>query len=106
MDFPRVTLTDAEWMSLIDGTRDGGLTKCCANVSALRDCIIGIARDGGEINPFTREELRLRWGWVDGDFADGHDTRDIPALTKLLTQVGIDPDQARHEPAKHPDSLI
>jgi hypothetical protein len=51
-------------MSLIDGERESDLAKCCANVSALRDCIIGIL------------ELRVR-------FASGE------RLTALASEMGI-----------------
>ncbi len=44
-----VDLTDKEWVSLID--KDGeGLGLCCANISALRDAIIDILRNGKEID--------------------------------------------------------
>lgn len=54
----KVELTDSEWMDLIDGERPNGLSKCCPNVSNLRDQIIALVRDGGVFNIFTIEEFR------------------------------------------------
>lgn len=38
------TLTDTEWMSIINRDRDG-LPPCCANISQLRDTVISLARE-------------------------------------------------------------
>lgn len=83
----KIDLTDEEWMSLIDGTRPDGLQSCCANISALRDEIISLARMGGT-SPLgiTIERLAMVWGAA----IDGHDGLDqIPALVKLRDQLGI-----------------
>lgn len=93
-------LTDAEWMSLIDGEREGGLMRCCANISALRDVLIGAARDGGEVHLFAVESLRHTLGWV----LDGHDIDGIPALVKVREQLDL-ADRPPHVPSKHPESL-
>jgi hypothetical protein len=76
-------LTDTEWMSLIDGDRPGGLTACCANISALRDVIISAARAGCEVHRFELDNFRRTLGWA----LDGHDLDGIPALTKLRAQI-------------------
>lgn len=91
----RITLTDAEWMSLIDGSeaRTGNLFRCCANVSALRDAIISVARNGGEVGPFAETQLRKTLGWVQG----GHDIGAVPALRKLCFQLGITGASLTHE---------
>jgi hypothetical protein len=81
----RLDLTDAEWMSLIDGERDDGLQRCCANISALRDCLIGAARSGGEVHTFEVDQLRMTLGWV----LDGHDIDGIPALVKVRRQLEL-----------------
>jgi len=53
----RITLTDAEWISLIDcADDDSGLPICCANISALRDELIGVIRNGRN-NPLSQWEL-------------------------------------------------
>jgi len=96
----KIVLTDSEWMDLIDGTRPGGLEKCCANVSALRSCIINAARDGGEVHIFAVKQLRMTLGWV----VDGHGLDSIPALVKLRDQVGLAEDP-EHSPSPHPESL-
>jgi hypothetical protein len=97
-----LTLTDSEWMSLIDGSdeREGNLGRCCANISALRDSIIGAARDGGLVHAFTIERFKMHLGWV----IDGHDIADIPALMKVCEQLGIEPVQP-HAPDSLPESL-
>lgn len=76
----KLVLTDGEWMSLIDGTRGvGTLQKCCANISALRDEIIQIARDGGACYLYAASFLRAYVA-----VAAGHDgLDDIPALVKV-----------------------
>jgi hypothetical protein len=88
-------------MDLIDGERPHGLHKCCPNISALRDRIIALARDGGVPHVFTIGELRRALGWV----MDSHDISGIPALHKLFDQLGIE-HQPPHEPTPHPESLI
>jgi hypothetical protein len=95
----KVELADSEWMSLIDGERPGGLSKCCPNISNLRDQIILLARDGGVFNLFTIEEFRRALGWV----ADGHDINGIPALMKLVDQLRLG--STPHEPTTRPESL-
>lgn len=89
IDFDAVVdLTDSEWMSLIDGTRPGGLQKCCANISELRDRIIEIARDGGRYHLHSLFFLRAYRAT-----ADGHDLQGIAALNKVrdacLAHVGV-----------------
>ena len=96
-----ISLTDTEWMDLIDGSRPDGLQKCCANISSLRDCIISAARDGGEVHRFEVEQFRQTLGWV----VDSHEIAGIPALDKLRDQIGLRNDP-QHEPTKHPESLI
>ncbi len=83
-----ITLTDSEWMDLIDGSdnRDGNLGSCCANISALRDEIIELARNGGECYDFQLSGLKQKLGWV----LDGHEIDKIPALVKLCDQLEID----------------
>lgn len=85
MTTTRITLTDAEWMSLIDGEREGGLQRCCANISELRDCLIGAARAGGDVNMFSVNRLQQTLGWV----LDGHDIDGIPALVKVREQLDL-----------------
>lgn len=96
-----VKLTDSEWMDLIDGERSNGLAKCCANISALRDAIINLARDGGLTNPFGLQHLRETLGWV----LDSHDISEIPALMKLRKQVALEEPPA-HKPTTRPDSMV
>lgn len=89
----KIELTDAEWMSLIDGTRSDGLQSCCANISDLRDHIISLARMGGQ-SPLgiTRHHIAMSWGAA----LDGHDgLNEVPALIKLRDQLGI-ADQIAH----------
>jgi hypothetical protein len=82
----RVELTDSEWMDLIagDDSRPGSLGQCCANISSLRDRVIGIARDGGKVNnSVSLSRLREAIRWV----MNGHEIDGIPALIKLRDQV-------------------
>jgi hypothetical protein len=94
----RIDLTDSEWMSLIDGTRDGGLQKCCANISNLRDAIIQIARDGGRYHASSIDFLRAYRACADGHDGLGR----IPALVKLrdacLAHSGITLEQLLEKP--------
>lgn len=80
----KVDLTDGEWMSLLDGERDG-LPRCCANVSALRDVLMQVVRGGGEVDTFTMLGLERAFGW----FVEGHDLPEGGALEKLARQVGL-----------------
>lgn len=107
MNRERVELTADEWMSLIDGTRDDpqSLQKCCANISDLRDHIIGIARDGGELLWKAKGLLRSYLAC-----ANGHDMGDIPALRKIvdacLAQEGMTHEQLlamEHADREHPE---
>lgn len=100
MEDVKVELTDTEWMDLIDGERPDGLQRCCANISALRDWIISLARAGGQTNFITLKELRRTLGWVCAD----HEIDGIPALVKLRTQVGME-EPIEHEAMKHPESF-
>lgn len=88
-------------MSLIDGTREGGLERCCANISALRDVLITVAREGGEVNPWTEARLRETLGWVIGS----HDIGEIPALREVCRQLHITGAQLRHTPTTGPEEI-
>ena len=82
----QLDLTDAEWMSVIK--RDGeGLPACCGNVSALRDVLLGIARDNGTVSVFIKSELDRTYGWVFGSAEHGEPT---PVMRKIAEQAGID----------------
>jgi hypothetical protein len=88
----QITLTDEEWMSVINKERDG-LPPCCANVSALRDEIIGLARDDGYSFFTDHDRLRVALGWV---FPD-HDVPS-PAVQKIIDQIGWVPaEDGTHE---------
>ena len=96
-------MTDSEWMSLIDGERVDGLQKCCANISALRDVIMGIARDGGYVHFVHQAQLKRTLGWAIG----GHDGIDeISAIVKIASQMDIDLAELRHENFDGPESLV
>ena len=77
-----VSLTDHEWMSLIDGER-GSLQKCCANISELRDEIILIARHGGAVSMYDARELVALYEQC----AESHEMKEVLALTKLINQI-------------------
>jgi len=95
----RLELTDTEWMSVIDANRDG-LPRCCANISALRDCLISAAREGGEIHLFAIDRLRMTLGWVLKD----HEIDQLPVLGKIRTQLDLTGDQ-EHVPDTAPEDL-
>lgn len=78
----KVELTDSEWMELIDMTRDG-LPDCCANISAFRDAIITLAREGGELHAFIAHDLIKTHTWCE----EGHDMKELPIVAKLMGQV-------------------
>lgn len=78
--FPRIELADAEWMSIIARDR-GGLDACCESISDLRDAVIALAREDGEIvstGSFldTYEHA-----------AEGHDLSEFPVLTRIVERV-------------------
>lgn len=79
-------LTDAEWLSLIDGDPDeeSELGVCCGDVSNLRDVIIQIVREGRRNVSFG-----LKPQLIDklNDFCATHDM--TPTLKKLADQVGF-----------------
>jgi hypothetical protein len=70
----KIILTDEEWMSIINMERDG-LPVCCANISDLRDRLITVARDDGEV--FFPEKLKESIKFV----LDGHDN--LPLIEKI-----------------------
>jgi len=78
------TLTDSEWVSLINKER-GGLPECCGNISELRDRVIALAREGGLL-PAWDSMMLLRAYRV---ARDGHDftEEEHPALLKLVREV-------------------
>jgi hypothetical protein len=91
---PSLNLTDSEWVKLIDGNSDDSeLPVCCANVSALRDALMRIVRNGrsSPISAFDLPELRKTLGW----YCSGHDM--TPLLQKVADQVGFKPEDT-HEP--------
>lgn len=98
MDKVSLDLTDQEWMQLLDGDcEDSQLQACCANISALRDVLVGIVRRGRKepLSSWEMQRLQQTMGWV----ADGHDL--TPLLKKVCQQIGFDPAaQEGHEPLK------
>lgn len=92
----KIELSDSEWMSLIDGSDERhGLLICCANVSALRDRILTIARHGGYVHDMDLDMLKEVTGWVE----DSHDLEDLPAFVKLRNQLGME--HQPHNPSRH-----
>lgn len=93
----KITLTDQEWIQLLDGNSDDSeLPVCCANVSALRDVLGQVVRNGRhhEIEVFTADNLRQKLKWV----TDGHELTKLPVLKKLAEQVGFDEASETHKP--------
>lgn len=70
----KIILTDEEWMSIINKERNG-LPCCCANISALRDMLITIARNDGDV--WFLEKLKENIKFV----FDGHDN--LPLIEKI-----------------------
>lgn len=90
---PAIKLSDKEWMSLLDGdAKDSALPTCCANVSALRDTLAQIVRQGRDkpLMLFDLDDLKQRLKWVH----DGHKLS--PTLKKICAQIGFDPTKAEH----------
>lgn len=111
-DEVKIELTAEEWMDLIN-TEGDSLEMCCANVSALRDCIVQIAREDGILESWNAGLLMQRYAWVINDH-EGY--LDSPILQKLMKQVAAfvgkelpTPDED-HEPAaievQGPDELV
>lgn len=93
------TLTDEEWMSLINKDRNG-LPECCANISDLRDQIIQIARDGATLAPWNGIQFLRAYRVA----RDGHDFNDeeFPALMRLVREVAHSMDYTLDEVHKFP----
>jgi hypothetical protein len=91
-----ITLTDSEWIQLIDGDSDDTeLQTCCANISALRDTFVGILRQGRarKLCSWDRGMLIQKLTWV----IDGHEL--TPLLRKVCEQIGFDPSTVEgHDP--------
>ena len=77
----RIILTDEEWMSLINTERDG-LPVCCANICYLRDMLITIARNDGDV--WFPEKLKQNIKFV----LDGHDN--LPLIEKIRDMLDDD----------------
>lgn len=58
----RIDLTDSEWMSILDQERYG-LPACCANISALRDDVFSIVRNGCETADWQLRNLAHHFYW-------------------------------------------
>jgi len=97
-DRVQIILTDEEWMSIINRERDG-LPPCCANVSALRDEIISLAREDGYSFYTAHDHLRIKLGWV---FPE-HD-EPSPAVQRIIDQIGwTPPEDTEHTDMKAAD---
>lgn len=91
MTTKRLSLTDGEWMRLIDGERDdSALPKCCANISALRDDLIGAARNGGRVDFVSSVTRTFEWCFPDHDVPD-------PLIEKIADQLGVDLKKPDHD---------
>ena len=77
----KIVLSDSEWMDLIDQYRFS-LPSCCANISALRDCIITAARNGGVMTSWHHKQLIEKLDW----YTEGHEF--TPLLEKICIQIG------------------
>lgn len=91
-----IELTDEEWMSIIARERDG-LPSCCANISALRDVLISIARDNGEVGFIHRVRFAQALTWC-------FPSHDVPsdAIQKVLDQAGFEmPEHEDHMRDRH-----
>lgn len=87
MNTIKVELTDEEWMSVISQDRDG-LPSCCANISALRDAIISMARNDGEYQSFFMVQTLSPFYWA----TSSHDFEDDSVVMKILNQI-LDQDE-------------
>lgn len=77
----KIELTNDEWISVLDAEEEG-LPRCCANISALRDTLFQIVRDGRECGPFIeRQFLRTYYWCLD------HDESGFPIVKKIFDQV-------------------
>ncbi len=91
-------------MSIINADADG-LPRCCGNISALRDAVITLARDGGALNFLTRQRLLMTWGWCqnhDDEISKG-------PVAKLISQIKLTEEEKRtfeiHVPCDAPESI-
>jgi hypothetical protein len=80
----RLVLTDTQWMSIVDGTREGGLVRCCVKVESLREDLIVVAGEGGVFDEGTASRLGLTLGWVVGE---EHDYQVPPVVDLIVAQL-------------------
>lgn len=85
----KLDLTDEEWMSVLDMEREG-LPYCCANISALRDELLSIARYGGTVE-WRKTGLARAFVWAE----DSHDFSQLPVMVKIKEQLLAD-DECRN----------
>jgi hypothetical protein len=92
----QITLTDEEWMSIINKERDG-LPPCCANVSALRDHIIVLAREDGYSFYTDHDTLRQCLSWVFPEHGEPS-----PPIQRIIDQINwTAPEDAEHQVTRH-----
>lgn len=105
MDEIKIELTDREWVSLIDQEEDA-LPTCCSNISALRDEIIDILRQGKTLYNWNILNFLRAYHWS----VSGHEFDDMAVLQKFFDQVIVNDDakkwwdalqqQNKHEPRR------
>lgn len=95
-DYPRVNLTEKEWVALcgtgsdLDYESDNAfpaLPVCCANISEMRSAIKVVRRQDGFVTPHDRQRLLDAFEGVQA--AHSLDEWDSSTLCKLMEQVKL-----------------
>lgn len=83
----KITLTDEEWVSILDPDADG-LPRCCGNVSALRDSYYMIMRDGRAL---------MQWYVLSylKTYSHADEAHDIPPIPKKIHEQVLQNKHAR-----------
>lgn len=92
----KIELTRDQWAAF--GREDdrhhdpnrSALQSCCGNISALRDSILAIGANGGDVSPALRERLSQTWDWC----RNGHEFNEArhpswDTLKSVITQAGL-----------------
>lgn len=88
-------LTAEEWLSLINGQDESGLPTCCANVSALRDAVIAVVRNG-EVSQYWAGDVLRNYRI----FLDGHNETELLVKLRVACEeaAGITVVELNHDP--------
>lgn len=92
----KIKLTNKQWASFdrklaMEEDPLSSLPICCANISTLRDTIIAIKEDGGNVSAENLHNLEMHWGWcIDGHDFDDEKYKSFKPLRSVIEQAGLE----------------